>query len=73
MFQWMSVLTGSGGGVFFFQLEAMQHRYGLLSRLAKQEVVVRWGMGNCQEVVRFLLEGSYMELDELETIGPLLP
>ena len=66
----LNILTGSI--CVIFQLEATQQRYWLLSRLAKCEVVMRWEMGNHHEVVKFLLEGSYMELDELETIGPLL-
>ena len=74
MFQWLSVLSnGRGGEVFLFKIETVRSTYLSLSPLAKREVVVRWELGNHQEVVNFLINQGYMEIDEMETIGPLLP
>ena len=73
LFQWLSILSGRGGEVFVFKLETIRTAYLALRPLAKRELVVRWEMGNQQQVVNFLIDQGFMEVDEMETIGPLFP
>ena len=75
VFQWLTELISlsRGGNIYLYQVGAVQRGYSSLTSLAKRKVVLDWEAGDYRNVISFLLEvGGYMEIDEEETIGPML-